>query len=64
MLRDSISEAEHYICKHCTTMYIGGHIDKYSKRKRNEKISMNSPHITYEVMYNMCYWIIFVSLCE
>ena len=57
--RESISEAEHYFCKHCTTMYIGGHIDKYRKRKHNEKIIMNSTHITYELIYNMCYLIIF-----
>ena len=40
-------------------MYIGGYIDRYRKRKHNEKIIMNSTHITYEVMYNMCYLIIF-----
>ena len=53
--RESISEAGQNFCKHCTTMYIGGYIDKYRKRKHNEKIIMNSTHITYEVMYNMCY---------
>ena len=40
-------------------MYIGGSIDKYRKRKHNEKIIMNSTHITYELIYNMCYLIIF-----
>ena len=57
--REPISEAEHYFCKHCTTMYIGGYVDKFRKRKHNEKIIMNSTHITYELIYNMCYLIIF-----
>ena len=57
--RESISEAEHKFCKHCTTMYIRGYIDKYRKRKHNDKIIMNSTHITYEVMNSMCYLIIF-----
>ena len=59
--RESISEAEHNICKHCTTLYIGEYIDKYRKRIHNEKIIMNSTHITYKVKYNMSYLIIFFS---
>ena len=57
--RESISEAEHYFCKHCTTIYIGGYFDTYRKRKHNEKVIMNSTNITYEVMYSMCYLINF-----
>ena len=60
--RESFSEEEHYICKHCTTMYIGGYIDKYRIRKNNENIIMNSTYITYEVMYNMCYLIFFFCI--
>ena len=30
-----------------------------TEKKKNEKNIMNSTHITYEVMYNMCYLIIF-----
>ena len=39
-------------------MYIGWYIDKYRKRKHNEKVIMNITHITYEVMYNIWYSII------
>ena len=55
--RESISEEEDYFCKHSTTKYIGGYNEKYGKRKLNENIVMNSKHITYEVMYNICYLI-------
>ena len=36
-IKESISEAGHYICKHGTTMYIGGYMDKYRKKKKKKR---------------------------
>ena len=57
--RETITKAEHYIRKLYDNLHQTVFIDTYRKRKHNEKIIMNSTHIKYKEIYNMCYLTMF-----